>query len=85
MKELLFTTFVLLCSFLPCTSQTVNIPDANFLNALISKGIDTSGDGIIQVSEAAVVTQLNVGNSHISSLEGIQAFVNLKAHFELHN
>lgn len=39
--------------------------------------IDTNNDGEIQVSEAASVTSLNVSNSNISDLTGIEAFVSL--------
>ena len=39
--------------------------------------IDANADGEIQVSEAALVKALNVNNSSISSLEGIQFFTGL--------
>ncbi|HUX95960.1 MAG TPA: hypothetical protein VMV47_09535 [Bacteroidales bacterium] len=55
----------------------VAIPDNNFLNALKELGIDKDGDGIISKVEAAEVTFLNVYNRNISSLKGIEAFVNM--------
>lgn len=59
--------------------QVVNIPDANFKNALITfNGVDTNGDGEIQESEAAAVTDIYVIGDSISSLEGIASFVNLQ-------
>jgi len=60
-------------------SQIVNIPDANFKNALLNHSpvIDTNGDGEIQVSEAEAATYLRVSNQNIFSVEGIQAFSNI--------
>ncbi|WP_396146654.1 T9SS type A sorting domain-containing protein [Flavobacterium sp.] len=74
-------------------AQIVNIPDANFKTKLlsatttnyvaysISSGlsvkIDTNDDGEIQVSEALVIGTLDLNNSSISSLSGIEAFLNL--------
>ncbi|AWA28677.1 hypothetical protein HYN48_00465 [Flavobacterium magnum] len=59
-------------------AQIVNIPDANFKAKLLSEGIDVNSDGEIQLTEAAVVTSLNLYDSNISSLEGILAFTNLQ-------
>ncbi|AWI24485.1 DUF7619 domain-containing protein [Flavobacterium pallidum] len=58
-------------------AQVVDIPDANFKADLINKGIDLNSDGDIQVSEAEAVTSLGMVDLNISSLEGIQSFVNL--------
>lgn len=81
---LLFTGFA--------NSQIVNIPDANFKAKLLSATttnyvatnssglsvkIDTNDDGEIQVSEALVISNLNLNNSSISSLSGIETFLNL--------
>ncbi|MDR2206533.1 MAG: T9SS type A sorting domain-containing protein [Flavobacteriaceae bacterium] len=60
-------------------AQNINIPDANFKNALISWGVDTNNDGQISQAEAAVVTDLTVNNKGISSLQGIEYFTNLKS------
>lgn len=59
------------------SNDVVNIPDANFLNALISDGVDTNSSGNIQFSEAEAITTMNVNQSNISDLTGIEAFVNL--------
>lgn len=59
-------------------AQIVNIPDANFKNALISLGVDTNGDGEIQVSEAESVISLDLSYKNISDLSGIQSFTNLQ-------
>jgi len=71
-------------------AQIVTIPDVNFKNALLNNNVadfdgdgtydgdvDTNNDGEIQVSEAELVLQLNVNSNGISSLIGIQNFVNL--------
>jgi hypothetical protein len=67
-------------SFL-CFPQDINIPDPVFLNKLINLGVDTNGDGIIQVDEALAITTLNVNstqsNDKIEDMEGIQFFTNL--------
>lgn len=76
MKTLYTVIFLLACSFL--NAQIVNIPDINFKNALIEAGVDTNSDGEIQVSEAEVVMNLNVSYKNISSLEGIENFLNLE-------
>ena len=63
-------------------SQIVNIPDANFKNALLNHpygSVDGNGDGEIQVSEAESVSFLVLNDNNISSLEGIQSFINLAA------
>jgi Leucine-rich repeat (LRR) protein len=73
------------------SAQIVNIPDANFKAKLLSASpnntvaygnggyikIDTNNDNEIQVSEALVITNLDVSNSNISSLIGIESFTNL--------
>jgi Leucine-rich repeat (LRR) protein len=79
MKSSLIFLFLLLSMF--SYSQDLNIPDAVFLNKLISQGVDTNGDGIIQLSEAQAITTLDVNslqsNEKIEDMEGIQFFTNL--------
>ena len=58
-------------------NPSINIPNNNFLNALIELGVDTDGDGIISAAEAEEITYLDVGVQEISDLTGIEAFVNL--------
>lgn len=57
-------------------AQNVNIPDANFKAYLVGNtAINTNTDTEIQVSEAAAFTgMINVMNSNISDLTGIEAF-----------
>lgn len=58
-------------------AQNVVINDANFLSGLIAAGYDTSNDGIIQVSEAEVATELVLGSRNITDFTGIKSFTNL--------
>ena len=59
-------------------AQIINFTDANFKAKLIALGVDTNLDNNIQESEALVITILNLSNSNISILEGIQHFTNLE-------
>jgi hypothetical protein len=73
-------------------AQTISIPDANFKAALVGANpanftasdingeyitIDTSGDGEIQISEAANVYELYLVGNDITNLTGIQSFTNV--------
>uniref|UniRef100_UPI004047EBF7 leucine-rich repeat domain-containing protein n=1 Tax=Flavobacterium sp. TaxID=239 RepID=UPI004047EBF7 len=69
-------------------SQNVNIPDANFKNALLQHGvtitgvgiskIDANNDGEIQITEAGAYTgRIDCSNLSISDLTGIEAFTAL--------
>jgi hypothetical protein len=75
-------------------AQIVNIPDANFKNALVNTNCvdtnndgfgdadaDTNNDGEIQFTEAEAVLRLHTNNKNIASLQGIHRFLNL---LELH-
>ena len=57
--------------------QDVNIPDAKFLNALITLGVDTNNDSLINTAEAAAILYLDVTHKEILDLTGIEAFINL--------
>lgn len=67
--SLFFTAFT-------TNAQNVDIPDAQFKARLISNHlINTNGDNEIQLSESEVYTgSINVSNSTIQSMEGIQYF-----------
>jgi hypothetical protein len=77
MKKILIIFSIILLGISPMFSQNINIPDANFLNALIGQGVDANDDGMISYTEAEAVTDLNVGGKGISDLTGIEAFINL--------
>ncbi|MDC8004240.1 T9SS type A sorting domain-containing protein [Aureisphaera galaxeae] len=92
MKKLYFLLF--LASSAVLNAQIVDIPDANFKNALINTDcVDTNGDDIpdsdadtnddneIQVSEAEAVIKLYVDFQNIASLEGIASFTNIEVLF----
>lgn len=55
----------------------INIPDPNFLAAIIADGYDLNSDGQIQTSEANYIQFLEVPNSNITSLTGVNFFPNL--------
>ncbi|MCB0456489.1 MAG: T9SS type A sorting domain-containing protein [Flavobacteriaceae bacterium] len=88
----LFTFLSLILGSFLVQAQIVNIPDANFKNALVNTNcvdidgngtgdddVDTNNDGEIQVSEAEAVTNwLRVTFQGITSLEGIASFINMK-------
>lgn len=87
MKKIITSIFIV-CS-LSLFAQNVNIPDANFKEALTTSGslpgnktVDINGDGEIQKSEAEAVIEIlylsDVAKGKIQDLTGIEAFVNMK-------
>lgn len=76
MKKLLFLV-LLLTTFFGFAQYTL-IPDANFENALIGLGIDSGAiDGRVLTSKVSSVTNLNIANSVITDLTGLQDFIAL--------
>lgn len=88
MKNLIYIIFLILT--LNTHAQIINFPDPTFKIVLTNTiCVDTNGDGIvdsnadlnndgeIQVSEGEAILSLNVGNRNISSLEGIEYFINM--------
>ena len=84
--SLFFTlTFLIVqCEKEPDPNDPVDIPDQNFLDALIEEGVDTNRNGLISYAEAKLVTTIYLdpdsassSKGSIRSLEGIEAFVNL--------
>lgn len=91
MKTALFLSFLTITMGI-LNAQVVNIPDTNFKNKLLQANssntiaqnlsgsyfkIDSNNDGQIQSSEAQQVSYLDVKNSNISSLTGINNFTSL--------
>ena len=79
MKKIFYTLCLLIGATSAINAQVVNIPDANFKAYLLgNSGINTNGDGEIQVSEAAAFTgTIHCPSKNISSLTGIEAFIHL--------
>src|SRR5690554_5591982 len=78
MKHIVLVLSILMSGF--SFGQIVNIPDANFKNALLNHFpvIDTNNDGEIQLNEAIAYTgTLNVESQNIADMTGIEAFVNI--------
>ena len=78
MKKTLLILSLLIYS--TSNAQIVDIPDANFKQALLNYSIviDTNNDGEIQVNEVQNLLTLNLSQKNISDLTGIEEFVNLK-------
>lgn len=66
-------------NMLPAASDYISIPDDVFKNYLLNN-YDADGDGVISVSEAEGVVEIDVSNMNpaVSSLSGINALVNLR-------
>jgi len=82
---------MLLVTFSFSKAQVAIIPDTNFENTLLYNALvdinddgiydgnaDLNNDGVLQISELEVITELNIGYKMITSLEGIHYFTNLK-------
>ncbi len=65
---------------------TINIPDANFEQALIDQNIDSDGvvNGMVLASDIETITFLDVNSENISDLTGIEGFRDLETLF-VHN
>ena len=69
---------LLLCTTFFTQAQVVDIPDQNFLEALILVGADANENGFIEVSEVDKWEELGIGYKQIRSLKGIEAFKSLR-------
>ena len=66
--------------------ETLPIPDSAFEQKLISLGIDTNGTtGDVLYTDITNITTLDVSNSSISDLTGIQGFIKLQDFFAYNN
>lgn len=74
-----YPLFILLLLFFGpiLKGQFVNIPDPNFLTAVIKNGADKNGDGNISYTEAEAVKSLKMHNCGLQDLTGIEAFIHL--------
>lgn len=82
MRNFLIVVYLTGLFITPLLAQYTNIPDSNFEQALIDKGIDSQGilDGQILTSDANSTTgYLNISNENILDLTGIEAFTGITA------
>ncbi len=78
MKTLILSFFIHTMVVGLSNAQVVEIPDTNFLIALIDNGVDVNTDGSISYEEAeGIYGGLYIGSKRISDLTGIEAFVNI--------
>ena len=70
MRLTLFHTLAFLLLLTRCESgeEVVEIPDPAFLAVLVEQGVDSNGDGLISLAEAAAVSSLRVRAGHIREL-----------------
>ena len=79
MKNLFFMG-ILLCLCVITHAQNITFPDANFKTALLTKtSVDANRNGEISISEAEQALVVNVQNSGITDLTGIEHFTNLSS------
>jgi uncharacterized repeat protein (TIGR01451 family) len=80
MKKLFLSTFIIFClQLLPAKAQWVTIPDANFVNYLTQNYPSCMNGNMMDVNCPQIVyaSTLFVENSNISSLAGLEYFINL--------
>ncbi|APA64458.1 Calx-beta domain-containing protein [Maribacter sp. 1_2014MBL_MicDiv] len=80
MKKKLFVTLCILGCYIGY-GQYTSIPDSNFELALISLGIDSEGapvDGRILTTDIISITNLDISNSSIIDLSGLEFFSSLE-------
>ncbi|GAL85718.1 internalin-like protein [Sporocytophaga myxococcoides] len=75
-RKIVLIVFITISCVRALQAQDVNIPDSNFLKAILYS-TDTNKDQKIQVAEAEAVTRLELRNANINDLTGIEAFINL--------
>lgn len=76
MKQLIFFFLISIPVF--TSAQIIDIEDPAFLAALIAEGVDDNFDGMIQVSEAEAIRDLEISGQDFRSVGGIEGFTNLK-------
>ncbi len=74
-KSILFSIVFSLSTCNIINAQTVDIPDPEFLDFLISKGVDLNGDSQIQLEEASTFSDpLDIRFTDIVDITGIENF-----------
>lgn len=74
----LIMLFLLFASPILVNGQAIRIPDTAFRQKLIALGYDENDNGKIEVSEVKDITDLDLTDSGIVNLEGINSFTNLR-------
>ena len=75
----LFFILIQICLSIICNGQAfVNIPDTNFLKALIKNKVDINNNNKIEQEEASKITLLYLKDSFIKDLTGIEFFDSLQ-------
>ena len=64
--------------YLGIAIDATNFPDANFRTFVAKTSIDKDANGYLSDEEIAAVTELNVNNSNIATLKGIEFFTALQ-------
>ncbi len=77
MKTSIPFIFLLFCCSNYSVAQDIEIPDPLFFTELIENGVDIDGDGVIQLSEAEIITDLVIQDPAIESIKGIENFTSL--------
>ncbi len=79
MKKKIYTlcTVLFIITSVSTRAQFIQFSDANFKAALIAQGVDSNDDGEISEDEASQITDLELSNKGIKSLEGIHYFADL--------
>jgi hypothetical protein len=75
-RHLVLIPVMLIMSYLH--AQTIEFSDTNFYNKLIETGIDTNDNSLIEEPEVAGISDLNISDANIHSLNGIEAFTSLE-------
>ena len=77
MKKIYFLVLAL-CFFSGLTAQVVTFQDFNLKMKLLSSPVNMNFNSEIEISEALNATYLDISNSNITSLQGLESFANLE-------
>src|SRR6187431_3319966 len=77
MKKIYFLVLAF-CFFNGLSAQVINIPDMNLKMKLVQLHVDTNSNFQIEISEALNLNFLDISNSNINSIQGLEYFTNLE-------
>lgn len=87
MKNLLLFSSIILCLFTTANAQIIDFPDPNFKAALLEityndngtwYSLDRNNDGQIEPQEASYIKRINLNLKNLTSVKGIENFINLE-------